>query len=167
MVKLKLALKAVLENVTDLQPASLDYTFFCKVQCSSCREVHPNVVGISRSDDREMSGSRGTANFVFRCTLCKRESSAVFDDPKGKEPVNGAHTLEKSETNQASTIATFECRGCEFVAFEPRGSWKCKGAESGTVFDDIEFEDGRWDDYDEKSSEPVSVSDITATFTRS
>lgn len=95
----------------------------------------------------------------------------MFDDPKGKAPVNGIHTLEKAEVNQPSTIAVFECRGCEFVDFEPRvglasficealdgltvfsflkGTWKCKGAESGIEFDDVEFEDGRWDEYDEK-----------------
>ncbi|KAK9897730.1 DUF866-domain-containing protein [Cystobasidium minutum MCA 4210] len=166
MVKLKLSFKAALENVTDLEPSSIDYTFFCKVQCSSCREVHPNVIGITRSEEREISGSRGTANFVFRCDFCKRESSVVFDDPKGKSPVNGVHTLEKSEVNQASTLAVFECRGCEFVDFEPRGSWKCKGAESGTVFEDVEFEDGRWDDYDEKAGVPVSISEISAKFER-
>lgn len=52
----------------------------------------------------------------------QRESTAVFDDPKGKAPVNGVHTMEKSEVNQASTLAVFECRGCEFTEFEPRVS---------------------------------------------
>lgn len=167
MVKLKLAFNAVLENVTDLQPSDPEsFTYFVKVQCSSCRELHPNVVGISRTDDRELSGSRGTANFVFRCSFCKRESSATFDDPKGKKPEPAAHTIEKSETNAASTLVVFECRGCEFTNFEPRGQWKCKGAESGTPFTDIEFEDGRWDDYDEKSESPVSVSEMSAKFER-
>ena len=42
---------------------------------------------------------------------------------------------------------------CECLTpFHLQGTWKCKGAESGTVFDDVEFEDGRWDDYDEKVS---------------
>lgn len=75
--------------------------------------------------------------------------------------------MEKSEVNQSSPMVVFECRGCEFVDFEPRvrpicpwacprsslplqGSWRCQGVESGTVFEDFEFEDGRWDDYDEK-----------------
>lgn len=41
--------QATLENVTDLQPSSLNFTYFVKVQCSSCREVHPKPVGVSRS----------------------------------------------------------------------------------------------------------------------
>lgn len=31
-----------------------------------------------------------------------------------------------------------------------QGTWKCKGTESNTVFDSVEFEDGEWMDYDEK-----------------
>jgi hypothetical protein len=31
-----------------------------------------------------------------------------------------------------------------------KGSWKCVGAESGTPFNEFEFEDGEWVDYDEK-----------------
>ena len=28
--------------------------------------------------------------------------------------------------------------------------WKCQGADSGTVFDEVELEEGEWVDYDEK-----------------
>jgi hypothetical protein len=31
-----------------------------------------------------------------------------------------------------------------------RGTWQCKGLGSGTVFKNIEFEEGEWFDYDEK-----------------
>jgi hypothetical protein len=34
-----------------------------------------------------------------------------------------------------------------------QGAWTCKGIESGTVFDNVVFEDGNeWMDYDEKVS---------------
>lgn len=52
----------------------------------------------------------------------QRESTVVFDDPKGKSAVNGVHTLESSETNSSTTLAVFECRGCELQDFEPRVS---------------------------------------------
>jgi hypothetical protein len=29
--------------------------------------------------------------------------------------------------------------------------WKCQGAESGTKFNEVELEDGEWNDYDEKA----------------
>ena len=39
----------MLENVTDLRPSSEEqFIYFCKVQCSSCREIHPKTIGISR-----------------------------------------------------------------------------------------------------------------------
>lgn len=45
-----------------------------------------------------------------------------------------------------------------------QGTWKCKGAESGTPFDEVEFEDGTWNDYDEKAGEPVGISEIEVGF---
>ncbi len=61
-------------RVTDLRPqdtqeAPFHYTF--KVQCTSCRETHANMVSVSRFEQNEMSGSRGEANFVWRCKNCK------------------------------------------------------------------------------------------------
>lgn len=48
---------------------------------------------------------------------------------------------------------TIECRGLELVDFAPREGWKAKGAESGTVFEDIDLTDGDYADYDEKVRE--------------
>lgn len=79
-------------SVTNLRPSDAQdnpfwYTF--KVQCTSCRETHPNWVGVSRfvslnpcdsvemasntllKEQNEMSGSRGEANFVWKCKNCK------------------------------------------------------------------------------------------------
>jgi hypothetical protein len=71
---LALALTAELNGVTDLRPQDTEdapffYTF--KVQCTSCRETHPNFVSVSRFEQNEMSGSRGEANFVWKCKNCK------------------------------------------------------------------------------------------------
>lgn len=82
----------MMSRVTDLIPQDSEqnpfyYTF--KVQCTSCREVHPNWVSVSRhvshhrtlwtqhglsmcrQEQNEQSGSRGEANFVWRCKNCK------------------------------------------------------------------------------------------------
>ena len=77
-------------RVTDLQPKDTPeepYFYTFRVQCTSCREVHPNWVNVSRfvsmpfamrrtllmpmKESNEMSGSRGEANFVWRCKSCK------------------------------------------------------------------------------------------------
>lgn len=61
-------------RVTSLRPRDTAddpfyYTF--KVQCTSCREIHPNYITMSRFETNEVSGSRGEANFVWRCKNCK------------------------------------------------------------------------------------------------
>jgi hypothetical protein len=81
---LALALKAELNGVTSLRPLDTEdspfyYTF--KVQCTSCRETHPNWVSVSRFEQNEVSGSKGEANFVWKCKNCKvwtPESSLPF-----------------------------------------------------------------------------------------
>lgn len=61
-------------RVTNLRPNDTEetpfwYTF--KVQCTSCRETHANWVSVSRFENNEISGSRGEANFVWKCKNCK------------------------------------------------------------------------------------------------
>ena len=86
-----------------------------------------------------MSGSRGEANFVWKCSLCKRESSiSEFDDEialsqfapltrrrradfdnsfnRGK----ALYTLEYSDSQKYATLAVVECRGCEVIEFDPK-----------------------------------------------
>ncbi|KAG0148809.1 hypothetical protein CROQUDRAFT_74982 [Cronartium quercuum f. sp. fusiforme G11] len=159
MVKLKLTLSAELTNLTDLSPSDPDtYNYFFKVQCSGCREVHDNWVGISKTDERSMTGGRGTANFVYKCQFCSKEASATFVVPNAKAPAS-----IYSRDAQSVTLCVLDCRGCEFTEFDPRGQWTCKGAETKSVFTEIEFEDGEWHDYDEAAGLPVSVTNIKVT----
>ena len=86
-------------SVTDLHPLDTSeepYFYTFKVECTSCRETHPNWVSISRfvrffsspsyllkipkypptpltnpQESTEISGSKGEANFVWRCKACK------------------------------------------------------------------------------------------------
>ncbi|KAF2716023.1 DUF866-domain-containing protein [Polychaeton citri CBS 116435] len=152
---LALALTAELNGVTDLVPedtqdAPFYYTF--KVQCTSCREVHPNWVSVSRFEQNEQSGSRGEANFVWKCKNCKREHSAnIVDTPK-------LYPLQSPAKPQ--NIITIDCRGLEFVEYKADGEWKAAGAESGSKFTGIDLTEGEWYDYDEKASEEVSITNI-------
>jgi hypothetical protein len=58
-------------------------------------------------------GSKGTAHFVWRCGMCKRESSAKFD-PVAPKPYYNA------ENEQFGPLLIIECRGLEFVGFDPK-----------------------------------------------
>ncbi|KAK1772659.1 hypothetical protein QBC33DRAFT_522113 [Phialemonium atrogriseum] len=150
-----LALTAELVGVTNLRPKDTEetpfwYTF--KVQCTSCRETHAKEVAVSRFDTNEMSGSRGEANFVWKCKNCKRESSAT---------IKAAPTpYEQSEPAKRRDILEFDCRGLEFTEFIPEGVWLAEGIDSNSKFTEIELQDGEWFDYDEKAGEEVSIKDI-------
>ncbi|KAK8026103.1 hypothetical protein PG990_003926 [Apiospora arundinis] len=144
-----------LYSVTNLRPKDTEdspfwYTF--TVQCTSCRETHPNNVGVSRFDNNEMSGSRGEANFVWKCKNCKRESSAsIMAAPKA---------YEQGEPAKRQEIIQFDCRGLEFTKFHPEGQWLADGIDSNTKFEEVELEEGEWFDYDEKANEEVSIKDL-------
>ncbi|KAK8219361.1 hypothetical protein M8818_001096 [Zalaria obscura] len=151
---LALALTAELNGVTDLLPLDTEenpfwYTF--TVQCTSCRETHPNPVAMSRFETNEVSGSKGEANFVWKCKNCKREHSAsIKEAPKA---------YQQAEPAKRQDIIVIDCRGLEFTEFKADGDWVAKGIESGTKFEAIDLSDD-WYDYDEKAGEEVSIKDL-------
>ncbi|CAO3565560.1 unnamed protein product [Mortierella alpina] len=155
---LALQIKAELENVTELIPEDADHTWHFKVQCTKCREIDSNLITFNAIDKAEMGSGRGESNLVMRCKFCKCEISADF----ASKPV--AYSIENND--RFATIVTIECRGLELVGFEPREGWKAKGAESNTVFEEIDLTDGEWVDYDEKSEVPVGISKIEAKFVK-
>ncbi|KUJ23138.1 LSM-domain-containing protein [Mollisia scopiformis] len=145
---LSLTLTADLSGVTELRPddtADNPFWYTFKVQCTSCRENHSNNVSVSRFEQNEMSGSRGEANFVWKCQFCKRESSATIK----AAPI--AYQQASPPTRQK--ILEIDCRGLEFTEFHPEGEWLATGLESGTKFTAIDLSEGDWFDYDEKAGD--------------
>lgn len=68
--KLALQLKAQFTNVTHLLPADPDHTLMLKLKCTSCHEEHAKLVGVTPSDEHEMTkGARGSANLVMSCSV--------------------------------------------------------------------------------------------------
>lgn len=63
-----------------------------------------------KKSQEEISGSRGEANFVWKCKNCKRESSAS---------ILAAPTAYDASSKPPQKILTFDCRGLEFVEFVP------------------------------------------------
>ncbi|KAJ6113486.1 hypothetical protein N7523_006803 [Penicillium sp. IBT 18751x] len=162
---LSLILSAELEGVTGLQPTDTEenpYFYTFRVKCTSCHEMHPNWVSFNRFEQHEIPGSRGEANFVWKCRLCSKTHSASI--------TAGPHVFEAQEdpkkNKNGQKIIEMDCRGLEFTEFKPDGEWEVKGAESNTPFSGIDLSDGEWYDYDEKSSEEVSIKEITWTIGR-
>jgi hypothetical protein len=134
-----------------------------------------------------MSGSRGEANFVWKCKNCKvalpipssphhlltsfkREHSASIKAP----PAAYAQTDPPKTVN----ILEFDCRGLEFTEFKAevrttcangshaseltwlQGEFLATGAETGTKFAGIDLAEDEWFDYDEKAGEEVSITGV-------
>ncbi|KAJ9071061.1 hypothetical protein DSO57_1000738 [Entomophthora muscae] len=133
-------------------------TIILKVECSSCREVNPKWITINKVDFTDLSNSRGEANLVIKCKFCSRESSASVDTSCPIKP----YDIENS--GKFAPFVTFECRGLEFVEFEPRDGFLAFGAESRTKSDEIDLTEGEWADYDEKSCTEVSIMEIESKF---
>ncbi|PHH76786.1 hypothetical protein CDD82_3853 [Ophiocordyceps australis] len=150
-----LQVKAELQGVTNLRPDDSQdnpFWYMFRVQCTSCRETHSNYVGVNRFELNEMSGSRGEANFVWKCKNCKRESSASIKA--------AAVPYAQSDPPRAQRLIEFDCRGCEFTEFKAEGEWLAEGCDSGTNFGNIELVDGEWFDYDEKAGDEVSIKEV-------
>ncbi|CEJ91562.1 Putative DUF866-domain-containing protein [[Torrubiella] hemipterigena] len=157
-----LYLTAELSGVTNLRPQDTEaepFWYMFKVQCTSCREVHDNFVGVNRFEMNDMSGSRGEANFVWKCKNCKRESSATIK----AAPV----AYEHSEPPKAQKIIEFDCRGLEFTEFKPDGDWLAEGLDSNYKFTSIDLSEGEWFDYDDKAGEEVSINELKWEVQRS
>jgi hypothetical protein len=88
--------------------------------------------------------------------------SAKFEKASPPQP----YTAEAN--GQFAPLVVIECRGLEFVGFDPsvtiifsfaevnkfelyhQGVWKCVGVDSGTLFREVDLSEGEWVDYDEK-----------------
>ncbi|KIW06581.1 uncharacterized protein PV09_02300 [Verruconis gallopava] len=152
---LALTLSAELNGVTNLRPldtAEDPYNYTFKVQCTSCRETHPNWISFNRFEQHEQQGSRGDANFVWRCQNCKRQHSANI--------VEAPSAYEAESAPKEMNILQLDCRGLEFVEFKADGEWLCEGVESGTKFTAVDLSESEWFEYDEKAGEEVSITGV-------
>ncbi|KAH3667072.1 hypothetical protein WICMUC_005419 [Wickerhamomyces mucosus] len=159
----KLQLTATLEGLTDLSPKDtqenpFEYTFL--IECTQCREQHDKEITINRFEKHEISGSRGEANFVFKCKNCRKESTISIERTKN------VYTIEDS--GKSVDFLSIEARGLDIVKFLPEnGFFISKGAESITKFDDIDLSEGEFYDYDDNAGAEVSITDISWDIVRS
>lgn len=158
MGKINLQIKAALVNVTDLKPASEDYEWSFKFECTKCHEIGDNFVSFTSQDVTQITNSRGEANLVMKCKFCSSQGNAsVIAGPF-------AYTIDNSE--EKTTLLALECRGIEPVEFEPRDEWTAKGTESDTTFD-INMSENEFYDYDEKASTEVTIEEVEYSFVAS
>ncbi|XP_070195725.1 UPF0587 protein v1g245604-like isoform X2 [Littorina saxatilis] len=137
MPKIALQIQAQMENITDLKPDGEDFRYYMK-------------------DSYPLTGGRGHATLVLKCKLCKRENSIdILKDSLD------AYTID--DVGKYKNIVKFDCRGVSPLEFSPRIGWVAKGVESNTPFT-IDMSEKEWFDYDEKSSESVSITEVLFKF---
>lgn len=156
MVKIGLQIKAQLENVTNLLAAGEDFRWFLKTKCASCGEVSSDFQYVTQVESAPLKGGRGSASMVTKCKLCSRENSIDILKDTIKPYSN--------DSGQFQTIVAFDCRGLEPVEFEARGGWTVEHFESGASFDDVSLVENEWADFDERSGEPVGITELAHQF---
>jgi hypothetical protein len=148
--------KADLENVASLAVAPGAH--FCLDVQESAGAERRNGVYVTAADTHDLSGSKGTANFVLKFDKAsKHEAYLNVVDVKG---VTRAITADDS--GKFVPVAAFECRGLEPVAYHPEDEWVASSA-GGTKFDSVDLRDD-WADYCEKAGDSVSVMGVEAKF---
>ena len=65
--------------------------------------------------------------------------------------------------NEPVTIAKFDFRGCNPIQFEQFSGFSIE-CNSGKKFQDIEIDEGCWNDYDDVDNVPVSIDEVQFTF---
>lgn len=102
-------------------------------------------------------------------TIQKEHSASIIPPSSETKSLSPLAYPQPTPTRDApfSPFIAIDCRGLEFTKYHFRGKWTCVGEESGTKFEfDLDEEEDRWDDYDEKAEAPVAVSEFQAKVVR-
>ena len=152
MPKLFLYLHCLLDGISSLSfPEDTLYCF--QVQCTSCRETHPNPMSMSLTDEVDIPGGRGSANFVYRCRNCDRDASISISDPLVFKGGKGK-------------MLSIECRGCETIDYYPAVLDAQGDGKRKTKFEGIEVDMNEWFDYDPDGKKEVSIQEMEWTISR-
>ena len=63
-------------------------------------------------------------------------------------------------------IVTFDCRGVEPTAFDPRAGFVIKASDGGQTFEDVDLtlDNGDWCEYDVKNKQTCSIYEFKSEF---
>ncbi|XP_014225921.1 UPF0587 protein C1orf123 homolog [Trichogramma pretiosum] len=160
MVKIALKLKANLENIESLCPAtSPDFRWYLKFTCNNCGEMSSKWNYASLSEETPAQRGSAVNHFVTKCKLCGRDNSLTIL----QETVRGIVAESCGEFRQ---VAVFDCRGLEPKEFSAREGWVAKAVDGGKTFNEVDLSEGEWADYCDKINQPVGVYEIEHKFER-
>ncbi|XP_014473576.1 PREDICTED: UPF0587 protein C1orf123 homolog [Dinoponera quadriceps] len=159
MVKIALQITCRLDNVEELKPAGPEFRWCLKFTCSNCGETSEKWNYVSLDESTPVQRGNGVNHFVSKCKLCSRENSmAILEDT--------VKSFTSDDQGKFKAIVTFDCRGIEPSDFSAREGWSAKATEGGKEFNDVDLSEGEWEDYCDKSMQPVGIYEIKHKFER-
>ena len=155
MVVFVLYVKAELENIASIKLKE-DVRWCMDVKQANSDEIREGVF-VSAAEEHELTGSRGTANFVLKWPGSKKESYINVQEVK-----NLTRFVTGADSGQFVPIVGFECRGLEPIKWHPREDFIVE-SEGGALFEEVDLSDD-WADYDEENDLSVCIQEIESKF---
>ena len=168
-----LEIQAQFENVESMVPKSdVVWKFDIENDSSETREG----ITVDPAEELELSGSRGSANFVMKWNKSDTHQAyikildvkkALGEKKKGKKAagdavVDGSY---RSKSEEWVPIVCMECRGLRPTSANIGDDFIIT-TSGGTVFNECEFASDRegleWADYDEENDDSVMVTKLQA-----
>lgn len=151
-----LCLKATLENVSKFE-LSGEGRFALTIKNSEGEDTKEVVV--ATSEDRPLSGSRGTAHFVMKWDKSsKKESYLNILEVKGV-----TRDIEEGDAGAFVPVIAFECRGLEPVEFRPEDGFEVVSL-AGKRYEAVDLSENDWCDFDDDAGVPVGIYDLESEF---
>lgn len=150
-------MKAQLESIDAIYASQPEFRYFMKMKCHSCNEESDKWHDVSLSETAALKSGRGNCNFALKCKFCGKENQIDILKKSDQKYV-------KEKEGSFQTIAEFDCRGMEPIAFSPREGWIAEAREGGQKFEDVDLSDGEWIDYDDRLKESVRVYELEFKF---
>jgi len=154
-----LCVKADLESVESLKLAP-GCRFCLDLRESGGAETREKVY-VDGSEEHELPGSRGTAHFAMKWSKDSKHMASVNVEKELKGVIQQGVTSD--DQGAYVPLVGFECRGIEPIAWHPENEFVVQGV-SGQTWEDVDLSEKEWFEYDEKSGESVSVTDLDYEF---
>eukprot|EP00940_MAST-03C_sp_MAST-3C-sp2_P002137 g2137.t1 len=136
------------ENVEKIEPSDETMWHLLLVDPNSGDE---RKIVLDPTNEEEIDGSRGSANFIMTWKGSKRQCSISII-------TTAAHNIDSTDDEQP--LVVFECRNAEIKACSLSDDSFLVTSTGGYTFSDVDLSDD-WADFDEENDESVSLMGIS------
>lgn len=138
------------------------------MKCTGCGEENQNWHLISHDEVVELVQAQ--AHFVYKCKCCSRENYlTILPSNQLNEKNKASHHKKNLDTvyldtdcDKFKTIISFDCRGLELTAFDPRDGWAVQSGKK--TFVDVDLSEKDWCEYNDIDNVAVEISNVQYEF---